>query len=145
LALLGRADLPLDVPVSRLSIADQQVVEIARALVIEAKVIVLDEPTSSLTRHDVENLFEVIAKLKRSGIAIIYISHFLEEIRRIADRYIVLRDGAVAGGGNLAGTSEAEIVALMVGRNVDELFPTVPHTPGEVILSLEKLSGRDVP
>lgn len=145
LAQLDRADFPLDVPVSRLPIADQQVVEIARALVFDAKAIVFDEPTSSLTRHDVEKLFGVIERLKRSGIAIIYISHFLEEIRRIADRFVVLRDGTVAGSGALAETSEAEIVSLMVGRKVDELFPTVPHTPGEVILTLEGLAGRDAP
>jgi ribose transport system ATP-binding protein len=142
---LGRGDLPLGVPVGQLSLADQQVVEIARALVIDAKVIVFDEPTSSLTQHDVDSLFRVIEKLKRSGIAIIYISHFLEEIRRIADRYVVLRDGAVAGGGWLSGTREADIVSLMVGRKVEELFPSVPHVPGEVVLSLEMLSGRDAP
>ena len=145
LELLGRADLPLDAPVRRLSVADQQVVEIARALAIQAKVIVFDEPTSSLTQHDVENLFRVIEKLKRSGIAIIYISHFLEEIRLIADRYTVLRDGAVAGGGRLADASEGEIVSLMVGRKVDDLFPTIAHAPGEVVLSLKSLSGRAMP
>jgi ribose transport system ATP-binding protein len=143
--MLGRADLPLGVPVRRLSVADQQVVEIARALASETKVIVFDEPTSSLTQHDVENLFRVIDKLKRSGIAVIYISHFLEEIRRIADRYTVLRDGAVAGSGQLAGTTESEIVALMVGRKVEELFPSVPHVAGEVVLSLAGLSGRKTP
>jgi ribose transport system ATP-binding protein len=145
LVRLGREDLPLDVPVGQLSVADQQVVEIARALVIDAKVIVFDEPTSSLTQHDVASLFQVIDKLKQSGIAIVYISHFLEEIRRVADRYEVLRDGTVAGGGSLAGATEAEIVTLMVGRQVDELFPSVPHTPGQPILSLDKLSGKITP
>ncbi len=145
LAQLGRNDLPLSVPVGQLSVADQQVVEIARALVIDAKVIVFDEPTSSLSRHDVEGLFRVIEKLQRSGIAIIYISHFLEEIRRVAHRYVVLRDGAVAGTGRLSDTSEADIVAVMVGRKVEELFPSVPHTPGDVVLSLEMLSGQDAP
>ena len=145
LARLGREDLPLEIPVGQLSIADQQVVEIARALVTEAKVIVFDEPTSSLTRHDVANLFRAIENLKRSGIAIIYISHFLEEIRQIADRYVVLRDGSSAGEGLLANATEADIVALMVGRRVDELFPTVPHTPGEPILSLAGLSGQRMP
>ena len=145
LAQLGRNDLPLSVPVGQLSVADQQVVEIARALVIDAKVIVFDEPTSSLSRHDVEGLFRVIEKLQRSGIAIIYISHFLEEIRRVAHRYVVLRDGAVAGTGRLSDTSEADIVAVMVGRKVEELFPSVPHTPGEVVLSLDMLSGQDTP
>jgi ribose transport system ATP-binding protein len=145
LALLGRDDLPLDVAVGTLSVADQQVIEIARALVVEAKVIVFDEPTSSLTQHDVDSLFRVIEKLKRSGIAIIYISHFLEEIRRIAERFLVLRDGSVAGGGVLSGTSESEVVSLMVGRSVDELFPTVPHAAGEVVLSLESLAGKSMP
>jgi ribose transport system ATP-binding protein len=145
LELLGRADLPLDLPVRNLSMADQQMVEIARALALETKVIVFDEPTSSLAQDDVESLFRVIEKLKRAGIAIIYISHFLEEIRRIADRFLVLRDGSVAGGGSLAGVSEAQIVSLMVGRNVDELFPSVPHTPGEVVLSLDALAGRIAP
>ncbi|MBI3839559.1 MAG: sugar ABC transporter ATP-binding protein [Planctomycetia bacterium] len=145
LELLGRTDLSLDLPVRQLSVADQQVVEIARALVIEAKLIVFDEPTSSLTQHDVDNLFRVIGKLKASGLAIIYISHFLEEIRRIADRYTVLRDGSVAGSGMLAGASEGDIVALMVGRKVDDLFPSVPHTPGKVVLSLQSLAGRTTP
>ncbi len=145
LALLGREDLPLGVPVYRFSVADQQVVEIARALASDAKVIVFDEPTSSLTAHDVESLFRVIGKLRASGIAIIYISHFLEELRRIADRFLVLRDGSVAGGGVMAGTSEAEIVTLMVGRKVEELFPSVPHQPGEAVLSLDSLSGRKSP
>ncbi|HEV3137949.1 MAG TPA: sugar ABC transporter ATP-binding protein [Pirellulales bacterium] len=142
---LGRPDLPLDLPVRHLSVADQQVVEIARALVIDAKLIVFDEPTSSLTQHDVENLFRVIGKLKAAGIAIIYISHFLEEIRRIADRYTVLRDGGVAGSGIWVGTNEADLVALMVGRKMDDLFPSVAHAPGEVVLSLKSLAGRSVP
>jgi ribose transport system ATP-binding protein len=142
---LDRTDLPLDKPVGQLSVADQQVVEIARALVTDAKVIVFDEPTSSLTRHDVQNLFRAIARLKASGIAIIYISHFLEEIRQIADRFVVLRDGTVAGTGALTGASEADIVSLMVGRQVNELFPSVPHKSGEVLLSLQGLSGRQAP
>jgi ribose transport system ATP-binding protein len=120
-------------------------VEIARALVLDPKVIVFDEPTSSLTAHDVEHLFRVISKLRESGLGIIYISHFLEEIRRVAQRYTVLRDGQTVGDGQLAGASEADIVALMVGRNVKDLFPTVPHTPGEPILSLNNLSGVKSP
>ena len=145
LAQLGHGELSLDTPVERLSIGAQQIVEIARALVMEAQVIVFDEPTSSLPQRDVDNLFRVIDQLKAKGLALIYISHFLEEIRKIADRYTVLRDGAVAGSGDLAGASEADIVGLMVGRSVEELFPTVPHTPGEVLLSLEGLTGRPLP
>lgn len=145
LVLLGHPDMPLDVPVSKLSVGAQQLVEIARALVQQAKVIVFDEPTSSLTGHDVENLFRVIRTLRSSGIAIIYISHFLEEIRAIADRYTVLRDGQVAGSGELAGVSESQIVALMVGRSVDDLFPSVPHEPGEVLLQLAAVTGTKFP
>ncbi len=145
LELLGHADLRPDIPVRNLSIAMQQLVEIARALVIDAKVIVFDEPTSSLTRHDVEHLFGVIRKLKASGIGVVYISHFLEEIREVCDDYAVLRDGRSVGQGTLSGTTDDDIVSLMVGRSVEELFPSVPHEPGEVILSLDNLSGAVSP
>ena len=145
LGSLGHRDLPLDVPVRNLSVGTQQIVEIARALVSKVKVIVFDEPTSSLTQTDVRRLFEVIGRLRQSGIGVVYISHFLEEIRQICDCYTVLRDGEVAGSGTLAGTSEKQIVSLMVGRSVEELFPKVPHTPGTEILSLQDLTGRRIP
>ncbi len=145
LDLLGHPELRPQTPVRRLSLGAQQLVEIARALVTEARVIVFDEPTSSLTQHDAEQLFEVIDKLRRSQLGIVYISHFLEEVRRVCDRFVVLRDGQVAGGGPVAGASEAEIVRLMAGRAVEELFPQVPHEPGEPILSLEGLSGARLP
>jgi len=141
LAMLGHADLPLRRPVRSLSVGLQQLVEIARALVLSAKVIVFDEPTSSLTQHDAENLFKVIDKLKAAGIAIVYISHFLEELRRVADRFVVLRDGQSVGQGRLAEVDEAHIISLMVGRSVDELFPSVFHRPGDVLLTLEQLTG----
>lgn len=145
LSALGHADLPLEQPVRNLSVGMQQVVEIARALVLDAKVIVFDEPTSSLSQHDAQRLFEAIRRLKQSGIAIIYISHFLEEIREIADCYAVLRDGRTVGAGRLADVSQQQIVSLMVGRDVDDLFPAVPHQPGEEILRIEGLSGRQTP
>src|SRR5207253_4602031 len=113
---LGHADLPLETPVNRLSVGMQQVVEIARALVGKTSVIVFDEPTSSLTRSDVERLFQTIARLRQQGLGIIYISHFLEEIRRVCDSFVVLRDGRSVADGMLADTSEAQIVSLMVGR-----------------------------
>lgn len=145
LDLLGHPDLRPDVEVRRLSVGAQQLVEIARALVSWARVIVFDEPTSSLTQSDALRLFDVIRRLKATGYGIVYISHFLEEIRQVCDRYTVLRDGQTAGAGNLANASEAEIVSLMVGRSVDELFPKVPHEPGEILLSLDRLSGRRAP
>jgi len=142
---LGHPELKPDTIVAELSVGAQQLVEIARALVIDAKVIVFDEPTSSLTGKDTERLFEVIRKLRGDGISIVYISHFLEEIREVCERFTVLRDGCIAGVGNLEGVSEEEIVALMVGRSVDELFPSTPHQLGEPVLKVRKLSGGKIP
>jgi ribose transport system ATP-binding protein len=142
---LGHGDLPLDVPVRRLSVAMQQLVEIARALATSAKVIVFDEPTSSLGPADVERLFQTIARLREHGLGVIYISHFLNEVRRVCDRYTVLRDGESVDSGLLTGTSETHIVSKMVGRRIDELYPTVPHAPGEVVMSIDRLSGKSKP
>ena len=142
---LGHPDLRPETPVGQLSIAQQQLVEIARALAADSKVIVFDEPTSSLTRQDVEHLFAVIRKLRDAGLGIVYISHFLEEIRQVCDCYSVLRDGRSVGSGELAETTDTQIVSLMVGRGVADLFPTVVHTPGEVLLSLRGLSGERSP
>ena len=145
LARLGHADLSPQRRVGTLSIGAQQVVEIARALVSDARVMIFDEPTSSLSRHDVQHLFMIIKRLQEKGLAIIYISHFLEEIREIATRYVVLRDGQSAGTGTLSGTSDEQIVSLMVGRSVAKLFPTVPHAIGERAMSIEGLTGRKMP
>lgn len=145
LELLGHPDLTPDRLVGSLSIGAQQLVEIARALVSEAEVVVFDEPTSSLPRHDVERLFAVIRRLQSQGIAVIYISHFLEEIREVANHYVVLRDGRPAGSGELIDTSDEAIVSLMVGRSVDTLFPEVAHDLGEPVLEVEQLCGQDVP
>ena len=120
-------------------------VEIARALVSRARVIVFDEPTSSLAQGDVARLFRVIEKLKAEGLGIVYISHFLEEVRRICDDYVVLRDGQQAGAGRLAEVSDLEVVSLMVGRGVDQLFPRIPHAVGGPVLSLRRLSGERSP
>src|SRR5262249_26362023 len=97
LAELHHENIPLDVPVNTRTIAEQQVVEIARALAGNPKVLIMDEPTSSLTRADVDNLFAVIGRLRERGVSVIYISHFLEECQRICDRYTVLRDGRNVG------------------------------------------------
>lgn len=145
LTLLGHPDLTPDRKVSSLSIGAQQLVEIARALVSEANVVVFDEPTSSLPRKDVERLFTVLEKLRQQDIAIIYISHFLEEIREVADRFVVLRDGQPAGAGKLTDSSDDAIVSLMVGRSVDTLFPQVPHEIGEVAIQVDSLSGEKLP
>ncbi|MEO6789220.1 MAG: sugar ABC transporter ATP-binding protein, partial [Chthoniobacteraceae bacterium] len=134
LAELGHGDLPLDAPVGSLSIAGQQLVEIARALAGEPRVIIFDEPTSSLTQADAERLFAVIARLKARGTAVIYISHFLEECRRVCDRFTVLRDGESVDSGTMAETPLADIIRLMVGREVSDLYPRIEHTRGDVVL-----------
>jgi len=117
-------------PVSRLSIGQQQLVEIARALSLESRVLIMDEPTSSLTRRETERLFEVIRDLKRDGVSLLYISHRLAEVRQIADRVTVLRDGRNAGELALAEISHASIVRLMVGRELKQFF----HHPVEAAL-----------
>ncbi len=131
--------------VGDLSPAAQQLVEIGRSLAVGCRVLVLDEPTSSLTSQDVERLFEVIGHLRQEGHAIVYISHFLEEVKRIADRITVLRDGRVVGGAPAAELSAGEIVSLMVGRRLDELYPRSPRVPGEAVLEIRGLQGVPLP
>jgi ribose transport system ATP-binding protein len=143
--LLGHPELRSETPVRGLSVGAQQLVEIARALVRQARIVVFDEPTSSLTKPDVERLFTVIGRMRSAGIGVIYISHFLEEIRQVCDRFTVLRDGRSVGSGELAGIDESGIVRLMVGRDVSELFPRVPRQPGEVALRVERLTGAKLP
>ncbi len=139
LAALGHDDIPPDAVVGSLSVAAQQIVEIARAIAVGSRVLVLDEPTSSLGRADVEHLFELLRHLKAQGHAIVYISHFIEEVKAVADRFIVLRDGRNAGGGDTASATHDDIVALMVGQSVSNLFPRSPRTRGEVILDVDRL------
>ena len=138
-------ELTPDARVSNLSVGSQQLVEIARALAIGCRVLVLDEPTSSLTQQDVERLFEIIGRLKRQGKAIVYISHFIEEVKRVADRVTVLRDGRVVGSSDVDAITIDEIVALMVGRQVEELYPRSARQAGEVILEIEDLAGAEKP
>jgi ribose transport system ATP-binding protein len=131
--------------VNQLPVAACQLVEIARALVAGCKILVLDEPTSSLAAGDVEKLFELINTLKKQGIAIIYISHFLEEVKRIADVVTVLRDGQVAAS-NLAGDYPTqEIITYMVGRKIEQLYPRSNRQKGKLVLEIEKLSGIKKP
>jgi ribose transport system ATP-binding protein len=145
LAQLDHPELRPDALAGRLSVGAQQVVEIARALATEARIVVFDEPTSSLTERDAARLFEVIGRLRARGLGIVYISHFLEEVQRLADRFTVLRDGKSVASGPMAGTSLGTIVRHMVGREVDELFPRIDREPGEVVLELSGLSGRRLP
>jgi ribose transport system ATP-binding protein len=145
LATLGHPEIGLEARAGSLSVGAQQLIEVARALVSDARVIVFDEPTSSLTEPDAARLFEVIGRLRSRGLAIVYISHFLEEVRRVAQGYLVLRDGKSVASGRLEGTPMASIIARMVGRDLTELFPRIPRQPGELVLHLSNLSGRRLP
>ena len=127
------------------SVATQQLIEISRALASDAKIILFDEPTSSLPQKDVARLFAIINRLKSSGIGIVYISHFLEEVREVADTYTVLRDGRNVGSGCITEVSDDQIVSLMVGRDVDDLFPSVPHQPGEQWVHIDQIQGTPYP
>jgi ribose transport system ATP-binding protein len=125
---------------------DRQLVCLARALAqAECRVLILDEPTSTLNSSEAERLFAIVRELTKSGIAVLYVSHFLEEIERIADRYTVLRDGQFVQSGRLAGTTRSELVKLMAGRDVQELFPRSARSPGEVVLDLQDLAGQRLP
>ncbi len=119
--------------------------EIARALLSDASILIMDEPTSSLTSSDTKALFSAISRLKQTGISIIYISHFLEEVQEIADSYTVLRDGEWAGGGLMGETTISELIRLMVGRPLNELFPRSPHELSETLLKLEGAEGSPLP
>ena len=138
-------NIPLDAPVHACSIAEQQVVEIARALVGEPKVIIMDEPTSSLTQVDTENLFAVIGRLRERGVSVIYISHFLEECQRVCSRYTVLRDGESVGGGAMAAASLNEIIRLMVGREIEDIYPRIAASAGAAVFELRDLAGQAKP
>lgn len=144
LSSLGHGDLDADTPLAALSIAMRQVVEIARAVATGCEILLFDEPTSSLSESDTERLFAVIATLRSEGRSVLYVSHFLEEVRRVADRITVLRDGVVAGEAR-ADASPESLVRLMAGREVAEPYPRSSHTPGEVLLKIESLSGAQAP
>ncbi len=145
LAELQHDNIPLDEPVRLRTIAEQQIVEIARALVHQPKVLIMDEPTSSLTQVDTENLFRAIARLSGRGVSVIYISHFLEECQRACQRFTVLRDGETVGTGDMAAVTIPEIIKLMVGRDLVEIYPRTPHATGATVLEVRALAGESKP
>ena len=122
-----------------ISIADQQIVEIAKALSTDATVIVMDEPTAALSSREVERLFQVATNLKNQGYAVVFVSHRLDEVFALCDCMTVMRDGETVGSKLINDTSEAEVVRMMVGREVSELFPKVSVPIGEVALSVQDL------
>jgi ribose transport system ATP-binding protein len=131
--------------VSTLTIGHQQLVEIAKALSVNARVLIMDEPTSSLSSHEAENLFKVIRDLRSRGVSLIYVSHRLGEVRALADRVTVLRDGENAGNLEKTEIDHSRMVKLMVGRDLSQFYPHVPRQPGEVVLKVERLQTRAHP
>jgi ribose transport system ATP-binding protein len=140
---LDQLNLDIDpaTPTNKLPVSKQQMVEICKTLSMNAKIVIMDEPTSALTEKEIEDLFSVIAMLKEKGKGIIYISHRLEELSRIVDRVTVLRDGKYVKTLNFAETNLQEIISLMVGRTLNEKFPRVEVQRGEKVLEVKHLSS----
>jgi ribose transport system ATP-binding protein len=130
--------------VSKVSVSQQQMIEIAKALSLNAKIILFDEPTSALTAKDIENLFNIIRKLKEKGIGIIYISHRLDEIKEIGDRVTVFRDGQYIDTFNANELAMNKLIYAMVGREIKEQFPRTYNKPGKEMLRVEGLSKNGV-
>ena len=139
LAELDASDIDVRRKVGTLNIGNRQRVEIAKALSLEASVLIMDEPTAALTEADVAQLFILTKKLRERGVAIIYITHRLREVFELADRVTVLRDGAYIGSHPTTETNERQLISMMVGRTIDQLFPKQTGTIGEVVLEVNHL------
>ena len=135
-----KLDVSPDTPIYQLKVGQQQVVEIAKALLFESSVIIMDEPTSAISDHEVEVLFDIIRDLRKAGKAIVYISHKLDELFEIADRYIVLRDGKHIGSGSMQEMDHDQLIQKMVGRNLQLAQREQTKQQREVLLSVSRLS-----
>jgi D-xylose transport system ATP-binding protein len=144
--LLQDLNLDIDprVAVGNLGIGQQQLVEIAKALSKEAKILVLDEPTAALTESEVETLFNILRKLKARGVGMAYISHKLNEVFEMSDRITVLRDGKTIGTHNAADLTKEKVIELMVGREVGDIFPEPDHEFGEIVLEIKNLTAYSI-
>ncbi|MWV43037.1 ATP-binding cassette domain-containing protein [Paenibacillus sp. HJL G12] len=135
-------DIPLSSEAGQCSVGQQQMIEIAKALLTDTKVIIMDEPTSALTEREIEKLFEVINSLKNEGVSIVYISHRMEEIFTICDRITVMRDGRTVDTQEIPHTNFDEVVKKMVGRELTERYPARNPNPGEVVLEAQHVSRK---
>ena len=131
--------------IGRLSVSSRQMIEIAKAVSFNAKIVVLDEPTSSLTEKEVAHLFEIIRKLTARGVGIIYISHKMDEILKISDEVTIMRDGMWIATRDAGKLTTAEIIRLMVNREMTQRFPPKTNTPGNVALQVKNLCGKYQP
>ena len=139
LVSLDIRDLDVGAPVGLLSVGNRQRVEIAKALSHNARILIMDEPTAALTEHDVERLFGIVRLLRARGVGIVYISHRLEEVFLLADRVTVLRDGEFVATKPVAETDHDDLIQMMVGRRIDQLFPKVEARFGDIVLELENV------
>ena len=142
LASLNIHDLDVTRKVGTLTVGNRQRVEIAKALSLNARILIMDEPTAALTETDVERLFSIMKLLKERGVGIIYISHRLQEVFDMGDRVTVLRDGRYISTKAVADTTEDELINLMVGRTIDNLFPKLDAPIGNVVLEIEHLTRK---
>ena len=134
-------NIPVDAVMSDLSVGQQQMVEICKALMADAKVIIMDEPTAALTASETRGLFEVINSLRKKGVSIVYISHRMEEIFELCDRITVLRDGEYVGTENIAEIDLDHVVQMMIGRTIGERFPKRESHIGAEVLRVEGLTS----
>jgi ABC-type sugar transport system ATPase subunit len=141
---LGQSEIDPDRLVKDLSIAQQQVVEIAKAVTSNAQIVLMDEPTSSISQNDADRLMDIIRGLRANGVAIIYISHRLHEIGGIADRITVLRDGELVGTVNNSDVTEKDLITMMVGRELKNVYPKREVPIGEVVLRVENLASGEL-
>lgn len=143
--LLNDLRLPIEprTPVANLGIGQQQLVEIAKALSQNARILVLDEPTAALTDTEVETLVGILNQLRSRNVGMIYISHKLEEVFRLSDRITVLRDGRTVGTDATSALNQARVIALMVGREVGDIFPKTSHQPGETVFEARNVTVED--
>ena len=137
-------DIDPEIPISALTVAQQQLVEIARALSRQAQIIIMDEPTSALSQTEIESLFAVVRRLQARGVGIMYVSHKLDEIYAIADRVTVFRDGEHIATEAVPNTTHSDLVTWMVGREVKDLYPRTPVDRGDVLLEVDDISGGNI-
>lgn len=142
LATLG-IELNVNKPVDELSVAQQQMVEIAKALSFNASLIIMDEPTSSLCENEIQHLYEIVNKLRKRGVTVIYISHRLEEVFTLADRVTVLKDGRYVGTKHISQVDKQGLIQMMVGRQLEEIYPNRGQTHEQTILEVKDLSRKD--
>jgi len=142
--VLGSLDLQIDpeATVKHLGVAQQQMIEIAKALSLDARLIIMDEPTATLTSHEIDRLFAAIARLKQRKVAVIYVSHRLDEVKAVCDRATILRDGTFVATVPVGSTTIDEMIRLMVGRDLKDKFPKIKSEPREEVLRVEQLTRK---